>query len=166
MLLLLAAAHASPQTVHVSYTVRWDVDATGDRICSFTKLCDCTSTYVGEGTLKERTAERLTFEGTWARTANDCSDPLTVWTPGGVGRAFHTVRLSDGRVDAWVVHGEPTRHEPLKTDIKQGGQFWMDELGSSWPTAHLVSDQTDGTSLAGGIRIDARHHLELRFSAE
>lgn len=163
MLFLLAAAHAAPSTVQVTYTVRYDLDAMGDRICAFTKLCDCTSTYVGAGELVATEADRLTFRGTWTRTANTCSDPLLVWTPPD-GAAHHTLRHQGGRLTEWVVHAGANRHERLTSEMKANGQFWMNELAQPWPGTTFVSQQRDGTTLAGGIRLDATHELRIQLS--
>ncbi|MCA9567072.1 MAG: hypothetical protein KC656_04480 [Myxococcales bacterium] len=162
MLTLLTAAFASPPTVQVTYVVRFDVDATGDQICSFTKLCDCTSTYVGTGNLVKETSDRLTFEGTWQRTANTCSDPLLVWDA-GEGKAYHTLRHRNGRVTEWVAHRDAERYERLTSDMKAGGQFWMDAIDQPWPAASVTSTQRDGTTLAGAVKLDATHMLEITF---
>jgi hypothetical protein len=160
MLWFLAAASAHPPTLSVSYTVAFDLDEMGDKLCALTKLCDCTSTYTGTGKLVTKEGDRATYEGTWTRTANTCADALLIWTPPD-GKAFHTIRTADGKATEWIVHGDATNHTKRTADIKASGQFWIDALEQPWPAERATIRQQDGTTLAAGIQLSTQHTLEL-----
>lgn len=160
MLLFLSSAFASAPTLNVTYTVQFDLDEMGDRMCGMTKLCDCTSTYTGVGEQIAKQGDRVTFKGTWERTANTCLDAFWIWTPPD-GVAHHTLRTSGGKLTEWVVHGDAAKHTKLTADIKANGQFWMDELNHAWPAASVTVQQSDGSKLAGAFDLKANHTLSL-----
>ncbi len=160
MLYLFLPAHAAPPTIHVVYTVRFDLDETGDRLCPITKLCDCTATYEGSGVLVEEEDDRLTFRGSWRRRSDSCAEPLQIWSA-GEATAWHTLRHREGTLTEWVVHGDPGQHRKRQQQIRANQQFWMDALGAAWPAREVRVVQRDGTTLVGGIRLEALHQLEI-----
>lgn len=167
MLLALALAHAAPEGVRITYTARFDLNATGDQLCAITKLCDCTATWTGEGSAPVVDGSRVTWKGTWALSQSSCHDSFLIWTPAD-GTAWHTLRLSaDGaRVDEWVVHGTAANHTKLSTGIKAGKQFWIDGLGAPWTgKGPTEASQSDGGELAMGVRVDTTHMLQIVPSA-
>lgn len=166
-MLLIAMAHAGADTLEITYTVAFDVNAKGDQICGFTGICDCRSTYEGTGRRVASDAGRLTFEGTWRLAGNSCKDEFTVWVPAD-GRAFHTVRLdpTGSTLTEWVVHGQATGHGKLPSGQKAGQQFWIDALNTPWQAPGRVEVvQTDGSELAMGVRVDARHTVVMAVGA-
>lgn len=160
MLLLVATSFASGPTLNVTYTVQFDLDEMGDRLCGMTKLCDCSSTYTGTGEQISKQGDRVTFKGTWERTANTCLDAFWIWTPPD-GVAHHTLRTSGGKLTEWVVHGDASNHTKRASDIKASGQFWMDALDHPWPAESAVIRQSDGSKLAGSFDLTANHMLAL-----
>lgn len=162
MLAFLALARAAdPTSVAVTYTVAFDMNATGDQICKATGICDCTSTYVGEGTLQP--GETLTYKGTWKMQSNTCNANFQVWAPPD-GQAFHTFRKDATSITEWVVHGDVGGSVKMNSGMKQNRQFWMDALAIPWPTKGTAQAvQKDGSDLAMGVRVDATHTLALTF---
>ena len=132
MLLFLVSAFANPESVTVSYTATFDLDATGDQLCAITKFCDCKTTYAGTGKKVTAEGDRLTFEGTWKIVTNTCSDQLTVWVPPD-GKAFHTLRHANGTLTEWVVHGDAAKNARMASGMKAGGQYGSTSSASLGP---------------------------------
>ena len=149
----------------LTYDVRFDVDATGDRFCKFTKICDCTASYKGEGARPTVDGQRVTFEGRFELVKSDCSDNLTFWVPAS-GEAFHTLRVDDqGRIIEWVAHRDADKHAALSSKIKEGGQVWLTDMSVPWqpgvPATHTESDEGD---LGQGIKLASSHDLRLTLA--
>jgi hypothetical protein len=165
MLLVLALSPAladSPKSIAITYTARFEMDDTGDRLCGMTGLCDCQTVYTGTGTLHEQGESRLTFTGTWKTTSNTCGDQLTVWVPPD-GKAFHTLRWSDGTLQEWVVHRDAAQHQRLTQGMKASGQYWINELAQPWKDGpqSVSIHQEDGQTLVMGVRLDGFHDLAI-----
>lgn len=160
MLILLSSALAGPTQVQITYTATFDLDATGDQICPLTGFCDCASTYLGTGMLQTEEGDRMTFYGTWKASQNTCGKELTIWVPAD-GKAFHTLRHGGGSLSEWVVHADASKHQRLLSGMKTSGQFWMNEIDLSWPGTTFAVKQSDGTTLAGGIKLQASHDLQI-----
>jgi hypothetical protein len=162
-----SATLASLKTVDITYHVTWDLNEKGDSMCQATQLCDCQSIYAGSGAVKEVDGNRVTFEGTWSMTANDCGDNFTIWRPEeGSTKAFHTVRFDDARqhVTEWIAHRDAEQVDPLSVGMKKRGQFWINELGAAWTPAGAVSSlQVEEDSIGFGINIQTSHDLKLAF---
>ncbi len=158
-----ALAGHPPKNVEITYTARFEMDDTGDRLCGMTGLCDCQTVYKGAGTLHEKGDDRLTFSGTWSVEENSCGGKLTVWTPRD-GKAFHTLRWSDGTLQEWVVHKSAAQHQRLESNMKKSGQYWINELEKPFDGASKASlsiHQEDGQTLAMGVRLDGFHDLSI-----
>ena len=160
LLLLASLALATPPTLQVVYTARFDLDATGDGMCEMTKLCDCTATYVGKGTEVHRDEGRVTFQGSFAQKSSDCHDTFAIWVPAD-GEAFHTLRFADGSLTEWVVHDQASGHARLASGMKAAGQFWINELAQPWPFTKAKVEQTDGSDLGGLMKVNVGHTLAL-----
>lgn len=154
----VAGAAEGGAQLELNYRVDFDLDAMGDKLCGLTKFCDCSSVYVGRGTLVEKTKDRWTFEGTWEITQNSCKDPLQVWLPAD-GKAFHSFKVVDGKMVEWVVHGDKSNHIARKEGIKEHGQFWMNELAVTWPTKRFETTQQDNGDMGMGITLTGKHLL-------
>ena len=162
--LLPSFAKEAPDTVEITYTARFEMDDTGDRLCSMTGLCDCQTVYAGSGRLHERGDDRVTFSGTWSIQENSCGGKLTVWVPRD-GNAFHTLRWADGALVEWVVHRDAAQHQRLTQNMKKSGQYWINGLAQPWNGQQAKTwsiQQQDGQTLAMGVRLDGFHDLALQ----
>lgn len=162
MWFLSSLAFANPQSVELNYSVTFDLDATGDKLCGMTKVCDCNALYVGTGTLVEAQGNRLTYAGSWTVAKSDCNDAFALWVPAD-GKAFHSFTVGT-KLSEWVVHGEKSNHAKRKTAIQQNAQFWIDALDHPWPAKQVSVTQQDGSELVMGVKLQANHVLAAAFT--
>jgi len=124
---------APPQSIEVDYTLKYDLDATGDQLCPITQICDCSASYKGTGKQVEVEGNRFTFEGTWTVRKSDCDDNLSIWVPAD-GKAFHTVRRdAEGKVLLeWLTHQSRSQTTRLQSGMKAAGQYWVADINAVW----------------------------------
>jgi hypothetical protein len=152
------AAAAPPQQVEVRYTVTFDLGSMGDQACPITKICDCTLTYAGKGTLAKTTGSTHVYEGTWAHTDGSCTDAFMLWSPGD-GKAFHHVTLDGDTVTEWMV-SKGASDSRRSSGMKQAGQFWITGMKADARSGKATHTESESSS-AGGIALTTEHVLQL-----
>jgi hypothetical protein len=122
-------------TVSLEYTVTFDIDDTWEDImCDTWDVCDCTSTYQGDGTQVEVVADRLTLYGLWKLASSDCSDSFkqAIWVDVDEV-AQHSFIFDAGmtELDDWIVHADLANYEPESSPLDHE-QFFIIHMDAPW----------------------------------
>lgn len=157
------ALAADPHNINVTYTARFDLPATADRVCAMTQICDCSATWSGTGVLTSSSGNKLTFRGTWTLQPSTCNDAFLLWTPSD-GAAYHTVQLSPDRsaITEWIAHGRAGDTTRFESDIKSRGQVWLAGMSAALdPASHTAAHFERETGAAGPFPITSEHSLTV-----
>jgi hypothetical protein len=147
-----------------TYEVAFDMDATGDRMCPMTHICDCSASYTASGTKIAEDATTVTFQGAFTAGETECYPGFSFWT-GGDGKAFHTLTFDDnGVVSMWVVHGSRENSAKRTEGIKASGQYWIDDLALAWKKGKpAATAQTGSGDLGQGLQLGNSHTATFTF---
>ncbi len=156
---LLAPAHARAPDLSAfrSVEVAYKMVSTG--------TMSCETTYRGRGVDPVVQGDAVTFTGTWEVVQDTCRG-ATVWVPED-GQAFHTLRLDKkGKAfDEWIVHDKAEDTTRFTTNIKDRGQYWINELAApaSGGEIHYTAEETQGI---GPLSITIAHDLTIRLHTD
>lgn len=152
--LMQSATAKSPDLSQLaSITVDYTMESSG--------TISCVTVFKGTGTAPAVDGDRVTFTGTWEIVSDTCNG-ATVWAPAEDDKtAHHTLRLGKkGVLDEWVVHREADDHERFQSNIKDRGQYWINELGADL-SASSVEYSTQEKQGVGPLTITIDHKLKL-----
>jgi len=122
-------------TVSLEYTVDFDIDDTWEEVmCQNWDVCDCTSSYAGDGAQVEAVGDRLTLFGAWRLVSSDCSDSFqqAIWVDESE-EAHHSFIFDAGmtELDDWVVHANAADYEPEPSALDHQ-QFYIIQMDAAW----------------------------------